>query len=295
MAIQASKPNSRVFLLLGIVLAALAFGGVLFALRQSGGGQSLDIVVTKGNIPAGTAITADMVTSASVPTTAVPADAYTAASSVVGKTTTVAVAQNTPLVPAFFSAPPLTAATTNATTGAPVSVETQIVKGFVALAIPAAPPSPPTATSGFQENQFGLAGEQAAVGYYVQPGDHIDILIDPGNGGIRFSFQDVPVLRVGTQGASAAPNVFIVEVPRSQAELLTSLVTLRGLVKDANGNVVPGPFLVKYVLRPQIEWGKMAPDGSSYTPNYEPTTGPAVPTPSDPGVTTGTLDSLFGH
>lgn len=295
MAIQASKPNSRIFLLLGIVLAALAFGGVLFALRQSGG-ATVSIVVTKSNIPAGTALTSDMVTSTSVPTSAVPADAFTSSSSVVGKTTTVAVAQNTPLVPAFFSAPPITSTTTSSSgSSAPVSVETQIVKGYVALAIPAAPASPPSSNSGAQMNTFGLAGDQASVGYYIQPGDHIDILVDPGNGGIRFAFQDVPVLRVGTPGASAGPSIYVVEVPRSQAELLTALVTMRGVVKDANGNVNAGPFVVKYVLRPQNEWGKMAPDGSSYTPNYEASSGTPVPAPNDPEVTNGSLDSIFGH
>ena len=287
MAIQASKPNSRVFLLLGIVLAALAFGGVLFALRQSGGGASLDIVVTKGNIPAGTAVTADMVTSASVPTTAVPADAYTAASSVVGKTTTVAVAQNTPLVPAFFSAPPLTAATTNSA-GAPVSVSTQITKGFVALAIPTSSGMSPANGTLSAAQASTLGGEMVSVGYYIQPGDHIDILVNTGapTVGTRFAFQDIPVLRVGTSStaANSTPNVLIVEVARSQAALLTQLVTAPG-----------HPFVVKYVLRPQSEWGKMAPDGSSYTPNYEPSKGPAVPTPGDTTTSPSDIESLFGH
>jgi Flp pilus assembly protein CpaB len=286
-AIQASKPNSRVFLLLGIVLAALAFGGVLFALRQSGGGQSLDIIVTKGNIPAGTAITADMVTSASVPTTAVPADAYTASSSVVGKTTTVAVAQNTPLVPAFFSAPPLTAATTTGT-GTPVSVETQITKGFVALAIPTASGISPIDGTLNAAQASTLGGELVSVGYYIQPGDHIDILVDTGapTVGTRFAFQDIPVLRVGTSSsaANATPSVLIVEVARSQAALLTQLVTAPG-----------HPFVVKYVLRPQTEWGKMAPDGSSYTPNYEASKGPAVPAPGDTTTSPSDIESLFGH
>ena len=288
MAIQASKPNSRVFLLLGIVLAALAFGGVLFALRQSGSGQSLDILVTKGNIPAGTAITADMVTSASVPTTAVPADAYTAATSVVGKTTTVAVAQNTPLVPAFFTAPPLTAATTTSGTGTPVSVETQITKGSVALAIPTASVVSPINGTLNAAQTSTLGGELVSVGYYIQPGDHIDILVDTGAPavGTRFAFQDIPVLRVGTSSSAAnsSPSVLIVEVARSQAALLTQLVTAPG-----------HPFVAKYVLRPQSEWGKMAPDGSSYTPNYEATKGPAVPAPGDTTTSPSDIESLFGH
>ncbi|MBV9100212.1 MAG: hypothetical protein JOZ46_02105 [Candidatus Dormibacteraeota bacterium] len=286
MAIQASKPNSRIFLLLGVVLAALAFGGVLFALRSSGGGQTVNIVVTTTNVPAGTALTAQMVTTSSVPIAAVPGDAFTTAASVVGKTTTVAVAQNTPLVPAFFSAPPITTTTTSSSgSTTPVSVETQITKGYVAMAIPSASGVPPQDTNINGNGATSLNGEEVSAGYYIMPGDHIDILVDTGSGGVRFGFQDVPVLRVGTAASgSGAPSVLIVEVPRSQAEMLTELV------------VGPThPFVVKYVLRPQSEWGKMAPDNSTYTPNYENTTGPGVPTPNDPVVSMGSLDALFGR
>lgn len=300
MAIQASKPNNKVFLLLGIVLAALAFGGVLFALRQSNGaaGATVGIVVTSKPVAAGTTLTGDMVNTSQVPTSAVPADAYTAASSVVGKTATVAIAQNTPLVPAFFGTAPITSATTTSTGngGASPSVETQITKGYVALAIPAAPTAPPDGSTGWQANTIGLSGDLASAGYYIQQGDHIDILIDPGNSAVRYSFQDLPVLRVGTSGASSAtPTVYVVEVPRSQAELLTELVTLRGIVKDTPNSIKPGPYVVKYVLRPVSEWGKMAPDGSSYTPNYESTSGPSVPSTSDNESTVNGINALFGH
>jgi hypothetical protein len=181
-----------------------------------------------------------------------------------------------------------------------VDVETQIVKGYVALAIPAIPATPPAAAGSscpVQLNSFGLAGDQASAGYYIQPGDHIDVLIDPGNGGIRYSFQDLIVLRVGTSGttSSGTPTVYIVEVPRSQAELLTALVTLRGIQKQANGCITAGPFPVKYVLRPQAEWGKLAPDNSSYKPNYEDATGGQPPAVNDPTVSPQTLQSLFSR
>ena len=40
---------------------------------------------------------------------------------------------------------------------------------------------------------------------YILPGDHIDILVQSIDGtvGIRYTFQDLIVLRVGTSGASA--------------------------------------------------------------------------------------------
>ncbi|MBV8195000.1 MAG: hypothetical protein JOY80_05675 [Candidatus Dormibacteraeota bacterium] len=279
MSIQASKPNNRVFLLLGIVLAALAFGGVLFALRQNTGGSTQSVVVAKKALPAGTTITPDVVTTVDLPTTAVPSDAYTVTSAVVSKVNTVAIGANDPIVPAYFAAQPLAAQTTQSANGTstPVSLETAITKNYVALAIP---------VSG---SGTGTSGDLTSAGYYILPGDHIDILIDPNstsNPGVRFSFQDVPVLRVGDSGSSSgAPTVYIVEVPRSQSELLTALITGKG-----------PQVIVKYVLRPQSEWGKLAPDNSSYQPNYEPAnTGPALPaTPNDSTVNAATLNSLFG-
>jgi len=134
-AIQANKPNNRVFLLLGILLAALAFGGVLFALRQNGGNTST-VVVAKHSIPAGTTLTSDLVNTVSEPSSAVPSDAYTVTTAVVGKTSQVTIGANDPIVPAFFAAQPLAAqASTNGGT-APVSIEGSITKGYVALAIP---------------------------------------------------------------------------------------------------------------------------------------------------------------
>lgn len=279
MSIQASKPNNRVFLLLGIVLAALAFGGVLFALRQNSGGSTQSVVVAKKALPPGTTITTDVVTTVDEPSNAVPSDAYAVVSAVVGQTTTVTVGANDPVLKSSFAAQPLAAQGTPGPNGqsAPVSLETAITKGYVALAIPAAG----TGT--------GASGELTSAGFYILAGDHIDILIDPNpqanGGGVRYSFQDVPVLRVGTSGSSGAPSMYIVEVPRSQSEILTALVTGKG-----------PQLLVKYVLRPESEWGKLAADNSSYQPNYEPANaGPALPsTPNDTTVNAATLNSLFG-
>ena len=300
MAIQPNKPNSRVFLLLGVVLAALAFGGVLFALNQGkASGNTVTAVVAKTDLGAGTPITADLVTVTQIPPAAAPVDIFHDPSQVVGKVTTASVKQNTPLVPAFFAAAATVTTGANGTTTVNQSLEASIVKGYVALAIPAALPAPPAGTTpnSPQLNTFGLNAEQVSAGFYIQPGDHIDILIDPGNGGVRYSFQDIPVLRVGTSGTAAggAANVYIVEVPRNQAELLTSLVTLRAVEKDSSGNIIPGPFAIKYVLRPTTEWGKMAPDNSKYDPNYEDAGTTSIPSKSDSTVTPGSLDQLFGH
>lgn len=297
MSIPASKPNNRIFLLLGIVLAALAFGGVLFALRSSSG-STVSVVVAKDTINAGTTITSDQLTTVDLPQATVPSDAYQVASAVTGKTTSVTIGKNDPMVPAFFAATPLSGAATTTTsangTSVPVSLETSITKGFVAMAIPAAglTPQQPVPPGCPPLQSSAVTGDLASVGYYIQPGDHIDILVmtcTGGGSGTRFSFQDVPVLRVGTQGSNGtnAPSVFVVEVSRSQAELLTALTTGQGH---------EGP--IKYVLRPESEWGKVTPGNTAYTPNYESSTGsgPSVPATSDTPVEATTLDTLFpGH
>lgn len=288
MAIQANKPNSRIFLLLGIVLAAAAAVAVLLLVRSNGTGNEVSVVVTNASVPAGTTLTQAMVVVAQVPATTKPGDAYTDPTAVVGKTTTVALATNTPLVPAFFSTPALSV-TSSGTGSTALSVETQITKGYVAMAIPGASTLPAAFTAGQQAN---FTPELVSAGGYILPGDHIDILVTsdaPGAtlGNLRYSFQDVLVLRVGVAGAAATANssVLLVEVPRSQAALLTALV-----IGDGDHEII-----VKYVLRPQSEWGKLAADGSSYKPNYEASGPPSLPVVTETTVTPSMLDNLFGH
>jgi len=266
------------------VLAALAFGGVLFALRSASGGTTKAVIVAKTPITAGSQITADQVTTAQIPETAAAADAFQSVQAVVGKTINATVSANTQMVPALFAAATLpgpASAASNGQAAPPVSLSQIVTKGYVALAIPAAGNGP------------GLTADLMSVGFYIQTGDHIDILIDPANSGVRYSFQDVPVLRSGDNGsaAGAAVTSYIVEVPRSQAELLTELFTLRGQACSQTPN--PCPIAVKYVLRPQSEWGKLT--ATSYDPNYEAAAGPAVPKPQDTTVTPSTLNSIFGR
>jgi Flp pilus assembly protein CpaB len=286
-AIQANKPNSRVFLLLGIVLAAAAAVAVLLLVRSNAPANEVSVVVSDASIPAGTTLTPAMVVVTQVPVSAKPGDAYVDPVAVVGKTTTVALADNTPLVPAFFSTPALSI-TSSGTGSTALSVETQITKGYVAVAIPTTSAVPAGFTPAAGAN---LSSDLVAAGYYILPGDHIDVLVDTGNGqgGVRYSFQDVIVLRVGTAAAtgatSASAAMLLVEVPRSQAELLTALTA----------NLGDHEFVLRYVLRPESEWGKLAADGTSYKPNYESSGAPGLPSVSDDTVTPGTLDSLFGH
>jgi Flp pilus assembly protein CpaB len=280
-AIQANKPNSRIFLLLGIVLAAAAAVAVLLLVRSNAPANEVSVVVSDTSIPAGTTLTPAMVVVTQVPLTAKPGDAYTDPVAVVGKVTEVALANNTPLVPGFFSTPSLSI-TSSGTGSAVTDVESQITKGYVAVAIPTNAALPQNAPSLVQNN---FTGPLVSDSGYILPGDHIDILVQSLNGtlGMRYTFQDIIVLRVGEPGsaATAAADTLLVEVPRAQAPLLAGLV-----IGDGH------EFVVKYVLRPESEWGKLTATG--YTPNYESTGSPDVPAVKQTIVTPSTLDSLFG-
>lgn len=281
MAIQANKPNSRIFLLLGVVLAAAAAVAVLLLVRSNAPANEVNVVVSDTSIPAGTTLTPAMVIVTQVPTTAKPGDAYTDPVAVVGKVTQVALADNTPIVPGFFSTPALSI--TSSGTGATVTdVESQITKGFVALAIPTNAALPTTLTT-LQQNNFN--GPLVSDAYYILPGDHIDILVQSTTGtlGVRYTFQDLIVLRVGDAGSTAnsAADTLLVEVPRAQAPLLSAL-----MIGDGK------EFVVKYVLRPEAEWGKLTATG--YTANYEDSGSPNIPVVKQTIVTPSTLDSLFG-
>lgn len=276
MAIQPNKPQNRVFLLVGIVLAAAAALAVLFAIsRSSSSTPTANVVVAKATISAGTVITSDLVTTTALPQGSYPADSFTDSSQVVGKTAPVTLSVNTPLYQSLF-----TSATTTSST-APGQIATtrlDITKGYVALAIPAA-----------GVGAAGVSGDQVSVGFYIQPEDHIDILIDPGipnQPSVRYAFQDVRVLRVGTAGTSSgAASVYVIELPRNQAEIMTALTTGR----------TGGQVVLKYVLRPQSEWGKRDGTNGFDKPNYESNTGTPLTVSADSPVTSAMLDALFAH
>jgi Flp pilus assembly protein CpaB len=274
-AIQPNKPQNRVFLLVGIVLAAAAALAVLFAIsRNSNSTPTYNVVVAKTNISAGTTITSDLLTTAALNQGGFPADSYTDPAQVVGKTAPVTLSANTPLYQSLFvSANP-------AVPGQAAVARLDITKGYVALAIPAGA----TGTA-------GVTAEQVSVGFYIQPEDHIDILIDPGiagQPGVRYSFQDVRVLRVGTaSGAAGAPSSYTIELPRNQAEIMTALTTGRTLAG--------GQTILKYVLRPQAEWGKRDGTNGFDKPNYEPNTGTPLTPTADDTVTPNSLNALFAH
>ena len=90
----------------------------------------------------------------------------------------------------------------------------------------------------------GTSVDQMTVGYYIQPGDQIDIIADlggptPTSHAVTYAFQDVPVLagrlhrdlgaaspaRLGRRRPSPLPAYFVVEMPRYQAEMMTAILS----------------------------------------------------------------------
>jgi Flp pilus assembly protein CpaB len=277
LAIQPNKPQNRVFLIVGIVLAAAAAAAVLFAVSGTVSKNNVptaNVVVAKSSIAAGTSITPDLLTTAPLAQGSFPADTFTDPGQAVGKVAPVTLSANIPLTASLF------ASATTGTPGTGVVTHLDITKGYVALAIPAG-----------ASNNAALVGEQMSVGFYIQPEDHIDILVNPGNKpGVRYAFQDVRVLRVGAATGAAAPaatasvSSYTIELPRNQAELMTALTTGQG-----------SEFVLKYVLRPQAEWGKRDGANGFDKPNYEPNVGAPLALPADAPVTTETLNALFQH
>jgi Flp pilus assembly protein CpaB len=95
------KRSNRLILLIGFLLAAVAFVGVVLLLGNGGGGgggggggenvpdaTKSTIVVTSVDVPLGTTITSDLVTTQDVKITEKPVGAYTLTSEVIGRTVT---------------------------------------------------------------------------------------------------------------------------------------------------------------------------------------------------------------
>lgn len=231
MATEPKKANNRIFVVVGAVLAVAAGGLTLYISRSnnnsgtSSSGTTGPVVVAKADIPQGTALTNDLLAIEQLPLEQQPTGAVPDPAAVIGKFTSVAVAKNQVITPGVI-APDAKTATTTAITQAPLSID----PGFVALAIKVP------------------GGDIDSVGGNVQKDDHIDFLIDPKGDGseVRYGFQDVRVLQVGDLGAAAtaAPNIYVIELPRAQAEEMVFLM------KGTTAKVV------QMVLRPRAEYGK---------------------------------------
>lgn len=271
MATEARATTNRTFIVVGVILGIIAAALAFAFTRSSGGGTQtsnapatgVTVLVAAQDITSRTLLTPEMVTKAQV--SVAPADALTDPSQLNGSQyLTVSITKNSVITKSVL------ASTTAQVASAPPPPPLTIPAGMVAMAIPV---SGTVATA---------SGDLQSVGFYIHPGDHFDILVDNGSGtAVRYAFQDVPVLEVGTYaatGGGGTPSVYVIALPRNEAEAMTLL--LEG---------VNNMRIVKYVLRPVAEYGK-----NLASPNYEPagtTKPPAVP---DSGATPQTLSSLFG-
>ncbi len=214
-------------ILIAIIAAVVAAGGFALALSQghapkaagtptgSVQGPTVSVVVASSPIPQGTLLSLSMVAVKKVPQTVLPqGTVFSTTTGVVGKFSAIQIAQGTILQSTFV--------TSNAT-GVPSASDSVFPDpGDVAVAI--------------------TTNVTLGLGYYIQPGDFINILTQIGGKGtpVSYGFQDVKVLKVGsldeTISATAAspaaksgsttaapppvvttPSVLIVEMSPAQA------------------------------------------------------------------------------
>ncbi len=145
------KRSNRLILLIGLFLAAVAFVGIILVLGGGGGGAAPDagkttVVVAAADVPIGTTLTADLVTTNDVKTADKPAGSYTLTSEVIGRTVTTELQKNQLIDANVFSA----------TTVNP-DVARLLGTGHRAMAV--------------QVDQV------SGVGTLVKPGDRVDVVI----------------------------------------------------------------------------------------------------------------------
>lgn len=270
MATEVKQRNNRVLVYIGLVVAVAA-GALTLILARNGSTSSTPVPTVKAvysvvDIPKGTKITEAMVTLKDVPADAV-GSAATDFTQVVNKFPSITVVANSQLQPGFLLAD------ANSATAASLAIQPlDIPDGHVAMAIPTTWPGGDPYRS---TDLFSVAGT-------IQADDHIDMLVDPkGDGTVRFGFQDIHVLRAGAPPtaagqAAAAPTVFIIEVPRAQAEQIAFVFSGKS-----------GASVVRYVLRPRTQYGKgyLGIDDHGGTP--------ALPLPPDQPVTPEQFSKLF--
>jgi Flp pilus assembly protein CpaB len=207
-------------MVLGIVIAALAFFVFIFFGRNGGtsssqGTRNVDVVVAAVDIPAGQAISDPIVRIEKFAPEQVPAGSFSKIKDATGQFAAVALTKNSAItsgvVVASLSKLP-----------AVKKPYLDIPAGEVAISIPG-------------------GGELQQIGGYIQADDRVDILWSPGADKWQVAFQNLKIAHVGGVGAAQTQGVassFVVYVSVNDAEALSLLF--------ANGTY-------KYVLRSQAD------------------------------------------
>jgi Flp pilus assembly protein CpaB len=276
-ATEVKQRNNRVIVLVGVVIALVAFGLSLYVSHNGSNnnastGTTVPVAVAATDLLQGSEITQGTFSIVQYQPNQVPAGYSADGASLLNKFLSVGVTKNTPLTTNLLVADAATAKTA-ALTVQPLDIH----PGYVAMAIP---------TNGGGPNP--ASADLASVGMWIQPEDHIDVIIDTGTGSVRYSFQDLRVLKVGGQsaagGGSGAADVFVVEVPRAQAEELSYLISPK---TDFPGITGTGPHIIGYVLRGTKD------KGTGSGSNYMDDANPNLPATKDAPVTPQTFNSIF--
>jgi Flp pilus assembly protein CpaB len=275
-ATEVKQRNNRVVVLAGGAIALLAFGLSLYVSHNGSGnaassGQTVPVAVARVDLLQGAQITPDEVQVAQYPASQVPVGSSPDGTALLNKFLSVGVTKNTPLTSNLL------VADANSAKSAALTVQPlDLHPGFVAMAIPV------DGGGGVSDKP---SPELVSVGMWIQPEDRIDVIIDSGQGSVRYAFQDVRVLKVGSQAAAApgggvtSASVFVIELPRAQAEEMSYLIAKKTDLAGQSG----GAHILSYVLRAHKEYGT----------GYLDIADPSVPAKKDAPVTSQTFNALF--
>lgn len=221
---------NQVWIAIGLILAIAAFGVAYYFTRNTTSGTPTVpsngqlVVIAKVAIPSGTLITAGMLEETRIKGL-LPVNAYSSCQTLVGQAcaTTVGVSapSSTGSVSAasnFYAVVAITPNTVitqnlvsvNKATQSPAFGNLNLPAGDVAVAIP-------------------ITAQESVAGY-LQVGDHIDIIGADSSGNTQFTFQDLPVISVGSPSttggtsSSAGGGLIVLELTRSQAVGVTEMV-----------------------------------------------------------------------
>lgn len=216
---------NQLWIAVGLIGAVAAFGLSYYLTSNStaptappppANGQL--VVIAKVSIPSGTLLTPNLLSVTRIKGL-LPSNAYTSCQSLVGEACATTPGVSAPNVPTLSKTQSYYAVV-------PIAANTVITQGVVAPNKVAQVPSfgnlslPP----GDVAIAIPLSSQQAVAGY-LQAGDRIDIISNAANGNTAFSFEDIPVLGIGspsTAGASTAASsagggLVVLQVTRSQA------------------------------------------------------------------------------
>ena len=255
----------RIAILVGLAVTVLGAAGMVALSHYASptdngsGGNTASGTVTvyeaASNITSGQAITAANLKQAQVAASAAPTGYITSPAQATGQVAAHNITAGQPLTITDF----LPQAPTATRTVAPPVIK----DGDVAISVP----------------DDALKGD----GGYIQPGDHIDIIVDTtGNGTMQYGFQDVPVLQVGSAGhaAGGVADLLVVELPRRQAEEISVLLAQHST----------GASIIRYVLRPADQDGKGYLDSGADSPAKA---NGATNTPNDAPVGPSFFNNVF--